>query len=58
MDKAKQLLRGEPAYEPIHDVTQEEQPISEEQLGKNRRRFSWVEYGIFLLLGIAMLWAW
>ena len=20
--------------------------------------FSWVEYGIFLLLGIAMLWAW
>lgn len=23
-----------------------------------RRRFSWVEYGVFTMLGIAMLWAW
>jgi solute carrier family 29 (equilibrative nucleoside transporter), member 1/2/3 len=26
--------------------------------GLRKRHFSWLEYSIFLLLGIAMLWAW
>lgn len=24
----------------------------------NERKFSWTEYSVFFLLGIAMLWAW
>ncbi|MCJ1276410.1 hypothetical protein MMC21_004215 [Puttea exsequens] len=40
-----------PAYESIND--------DEDGQGKvPKQRFSWLEYSIFLLLGISMLWAW
>ena len=44
--------RSSPSYEPLDDGT------DGEQHSKNGTRFSWLEYGIFLLLGISMLWAW
>lgn len=30
----------------------------QEALALEEKPFSWVEYGVFLILGIAMLWAW
>lgn len=29
-----------------------------EALALEQKPFSWIEYGIFLILGVAMLWAW
>lgn len=53
MDRLRRLLRPPPAYTPIHDddtpPIEPPSPLSP---------FSWLEYAIFLLLGIAMLWAW
>jgi equilibrative nucleoside transporter 1/2/3 len=30
----------------------------QEALALEETPFSWIEYGVFLVLGIAMLWAW
>lgn len=49
------------------EVEQEYAPLTEETQflegttsaeGEDEVPFSWVEYGIFALLGVAMLWAW
>lgn len=42
-----------PAYEPLDDDSDSNDPR-----GARRPRFSWLEYSIFLLLGVSMLWAW
>lgn len=53
MDYLKKLWRQEQSYEPIEDGEPERD-------GRTQRRsgFSYTEYGIFLLLGVSMLWAW
>lgn len=44
------------AYEPVEaGLEDQDDERMEEAL---RGGFSWLEYSIFLLLGIAMLWAW
>lgn len=70
MDRLRRLL-GQPSvraqeYEPIAD----DGPPDSPGLGGGDRRgsydehteeavpFSWLEYSIFALLGVAMLWAW
>lgn len=61
MDRLKDLFRSTPAYEAIRDQQQEDDSdsVSEEtQREAEGPAFSWVEYSIFVLLGIAMLWAW
>ena len=45
--------RRSPAYEPLDDDSDSNEPR-----GMRKPRFSWLEYSIFLLLGISMLWAW
>ncbi|KAL8822119.1 MAG: hypothetical protein Q9191_007140 [Dirinaria sp. TL-2023a] len=40
------------SYEPLDDGTDGDLPRGDSQ------RFSWLVYGVFLLLGIACLWAW
>ncbi|KAL8879432.1 MAG: hypothetical protein Q9198_002949 [Flavoplaca austrocitrina] len=62
MDRVREALKGQrrrsPSYEPLnaeangHDGN--ESSRSSEQIG----RFSRLNYGIFILLGAAMLWAW
>ncbi|KAK3177131.1 hypothetical protein OEA41_008459 [Lepraria neglecta] len=57
MDRLRKALNQQPsspAYEPLDndpdgDTTHRKAP---------HHRFSWLEYSIFLLLGISMLWAW
>ncbi|KAJ9358977.1 nucleoside transporter [Paecilomyces variotii] len=52
-----------PEYEPLRDEAQvdddeDDVSISDGESTQPTSSFSWLEYSIFLLLGIAMLWAW
>ncbi|KAF1821966.1 uncharacterized protein K489DRAFT_357781 [Dissoconium aciculare CBS 342.82] len=71
MDHLRQRLRQDPAYEPLPtdsedaalndtDVSFEDPPATSQLLegAVPTHPFSWIEYAIFLLLGISMLWAW
>jgi len=59
MERIKAWRRGI-AYKPIdesnHDGSSEESDSRDDT--KTKAAFSWIEYGIFLLLGVSMLWAW
>ncbi len=50
------FTQSRPTYEPLEggSVDQNGDRID----GWNQRTFSWKEYSVFLLLGVAMLWAW
>jgi solute carrier family 29 (equilibrative nucleoside transporter), member 1/2/3 len=59
MNRFKRIFHADPAYEPIQDYQQEADDVSESEERRNdTSTFSWIEYSIFLLLGVAMLWAW
>ena len=61
MDKLRNAFKPKQAYEPLlaHDRDDEEgTEYGDEELAAEEFPFSWVEYSIFLLLGVAMLWAW
>lgn len=56
MERVRNALtprRQSPAYKPLDDGSGND-PRRDGRKG----RFSWLEYSIFLLLGISMLWAW
>ena len=55
MERIRNALkqRHSPAYEPLDDDSDSNVPQR-----ARKPRFSWLEYSIFLLLGISMLWAW
>lgn len=61
MDRIRNAFKPKPAYEPLlahdrddeHGTEYEDEGAAEEEFP-----FSWVEYSIFLLMGVAMLWAW
>ena len=54
MERIQRLFRPRPAYEPLDDGSGHE---NGRQRG-DKGRFAWLEYSIFLLLGVSMLWAW
>lgn len=65
LDKVRSLFRQpdpEPEYAPIDselDINDEDVSRPDTYLlEQHEEPFSWLEYSIFLLLGIAMLWAW
>ncbi len=45
----------EASYEPLEGGS--ERPDGE-RIESSEKAFSWTDYGVFLLLGVAMLWAW
>ena len=54
MERIRNALKSRlsaPAYESVNDD-------DNDQSKPPKQRFSWLEYSIFLLLGISMLWAW
>ncbi|KAL9071958.1 MAG: hypothetical protein Q9161_003890 [Pseudevernia consocians] len=55
MERIRNALkqRRSPAYEPLNDDSDSNEPQR-----VRKPRFSWLEYSIFLLLGVSMLWAW
>jgi len=60
MDRFRSLFRPRPDYEPLqNDVERDDGSEQDDaEVSAEESPFSWVEYSIFLLLGIAMLWAW
>ena len=57
MERVRETIkqwRSLPNYEALDDGT--DSPQSRQR--KHTQRLSWLEYAIFLLLGISMLWAW
>jgi equilibrative nucleoside transporter 1/2/3 len=46
---------SEAAYEPLQGGS--ERPDGE-HIDTDDQAFSWTDYSVFLLLGVAMLWAW
>lgn len=63
MDRVKRFFQPESAsqpYQPIQDDSREdgESTVADSDAGLQEQPFSWVEYFVFMLLGVAMLWAW
>ena len=61
MDRVKSIFNSrQPSYEPIQDDRDADDQYSQagSELGEEETPFSWLEYCVFLLLGVAMLWAW
>jgi equilibrative nucleoside transporter 1/2/3 len=56
MERTRKLWQREQDYEPIQGSSAAEE--EERQELRESTSFSWIEYSIFLLLGVAMLWAW
>lgn len=57
MERIRKLFsQRAPAYEPLEggSVNADGERID----NYKKETFSWLEYSIFLLLGVAMLWAW
>lgn len=55
MERIRDALkqRRSPAYEPLNDDSDSNEPR-----GARKPRFSRLDYSIFLLLGVSMLWSW
>jgi equilibrative nucleoside transporter 1/2/3 len=62
MDRIRRLWREEEeeqAYEPLENsITEADRQDATSTYDEGKPGFSWLEYGVFLLLGISMLWAW
>ena len=56
MDRIRKLFERQTSYEPLEGGS--EGPDGELIEHPQQEDFSWVDYSVFLLLGIAMLWAW
>ncbi|RYP38057.1 hypothetical protein DL768_010823 [Monosporascus sp. mg162] len=62
MDRIRSFLQrnktDEPEYEPLNEESQSHERTLSSHNVADDAPFSWIEYGIFTLLGVAMLWAW
>lgn len=59
MDRVRRLLLAEPtAYEPLEHSAEDDVDESRHDQQQSWAPFSKLEYAIFMLLGVAMLWAW
>ncbi|KAB8648490.1 hypothetical protein FH972_026146 [Carpinus fangiana] len=58
MDRLRAFLKPQQAYEPIDEDAADSQRGEAATHSNRSSPFSWVQYSIFFLLGIAMLWAW
>jgi equilibrative nucleoside transporter 1/2/3 len=57
MDRIRSLMARPAAYEPINEFADDTDGTTRAQR-RDESQFSRLEYGIFFLLGISMLWAW
>lgn len=56
MERIRKIFERETSYEPLEGGS--ERPDGEEIVHPKHTDFSWIDYTIFVLLGVAMLWAW
>ena len=57
MDRFWRLLSRQPSYQPLDGGSVSPERANRQNEGKNPA-FSWTAYLVFLLVGVAMLWAW
>ncbi|KAJ5645409.1 hypothetical protein N7507_011420 [Penicillium longicatenatum] len=57
MERVRRLISDSVAYEPLEDSVEDDTDTEHPQ-SQPQSRFSRLEYGVFFLLGISMLWAW
>lgn len=57
MERARRVISDSVAYEPLEDSVDDDTNPEHSQF-QPRSRFSRLEYGVFFLLGVSMLWAW
>ena len=55
MDRVRRALSWRPENPPAYESLDDD-PDGPKRAHKTR--FSWLDYSIFLLLGVSMLWAW
>lgn len=60
MDRLKNFLTPVKATDEEYEPLTDDSSTSEEEgeTCKDQAAFSWIEYSIFVLIGVAMLWAW
>lgn len=58
MDRIRRLLAEPTAYERLEESAEDGASETEHDQQQSWAPFSRLEYGIFMLLGVAMLWAW
>ena len=63
MERIKSVFRRTPSYEPLlqnGDAGEHEESFDgpDESRREGEKAFSWADYLIFMLIGVAMLWAW
>ena len=60
MDRLKDWFRPKGSHDEYEPLAEEPRALEGSQIleGQHELPFSWVEYSIFALLGMAMLWAW
>lgn len=58
MDRIRRLLAEPTVYEPLEESAEDGVSETEHDQQRSWGPFSRLEYGIFMLLGVAMLWAW
>ncbi|KAF2277792.1 uncharacterized protein EI97DRAFT_457035 [Westerdykella ornata] len=56
MERIRQLFQRDTSYEPLEGGS--ETPEGEQISETREQRFSWIDYSVFVLMGVAMLWAW
>lgn len=58
MARGMKILEPEPIYEPLDSSSEAANGEDAYVPDPGSNPFSWVEYCIFFVMGIAMLWAW
>ncbi|KIX05883.1 uncharacterized protein Z518_03856 [Rhinocladiella mackenziei CBS 650.93] len=61
MGRIRSLFHSRPEYEPLESAPERDGDsthVAGDDDSVTEASFSWIEYAIFLLLGVAMLWAW
>ena len=62
MDRIRNAFKTKTVYAPVNGEARDEDTESyngsDEGYTPDEKNFSWIEYSIFMLLGVAMLWAW
>ncbi|KAJ5477275.1 hypothetical protein N7539_007419 [Penicillium diatomitis] len=58
MDRIRRMFTDHVSYEPLDDSPEVDGGEAEVDHDRVQGRFSRLEYGVFFLLGISMLWAW
>jgi equilibrative nucleoside transporter 1/2/3 len=58
MDRIRSLIARPAAYERLDDSQAEDNSDEASSAPQQQPPFSKLQYGIFFLLGVSMLWAW